>query len=968
VSLNNQFLADSFSSQCYQLLGYYSKKKRIKEWLPIDSILRSLVSVHTGDAEWSILNYAYQKMEQNAFKIADDLASYDLLFSKERYPSTIDYRLGRIHSEWISLNSRYKEWLSLPYYNRNTNFSLKQDFRDIIRHLNNEQDSLVKFNPYESNGYVPFRRTLFYRIYKETVLAYADWSINDHREGQAILPLKDFIFNRLIRQDIEPALKANTSPAISCTDINNLYSRLCQLYLNIGNGKEASAVSKAGIALINKHTKCTGSETLAALTNLFYLQTKADRLQGKYEMALKRTAVLKQWNPLPPSVKTSMNSWNWYIEVRLQEVYTLLEQKKLNVAVDSLTVLLNSVDPISNDSVDLLRSSYQWPQLQFISMQYMAKKGRWDAVRDYTLDALTVLEQDNHWENVSYYYDLQLLFFISKYRTEKVLLKNVINNLLFYTGRHLQHSFFMLTPEDRIRLYEQKLSVYFDVYHELVMSGLIDDDTTLKNNIINQSLSLKNGLIDANLLPNEVLAQNNEIAEIIEEIRTNRSKSNATLARWRMTTTADIDLASSDGAQLVWLTILENANLDSLSAFTGSKKIAAALKPNQVYVETVRYTNWLTDSASMYAAYVIKDGQLQTQQLFNEQQMLKLLRDPLASPQSGVLNGTNTRGFTLTKKDTSIKKFKPGSEDKLGKLVLSSLWKHISGKSQLLLVPDGLLNRISIAALEYQHKPLFTQFMLKQLSGSYVLHQKNKPFPIKGKALLAGGLNYGQLKPEVNINRLLNQKYSWQYLPATKKETEQLQAVFKTAGEEVNVLSGEAFHDSLITHLSNYDLIHLATHGFYVDSATATTFYDGRWNKEAIQNDPMMRCGIAVSNANFPNPKEHFTEGYLLGFELANTDLRKCYLISLSACETGLGDLRNNLGVDGLSRALKLGGARFLLISLWKVPDAPTAVFMQQFYKELFRLKDPAAALQSTQLFMSKKYDVADWAAFVLVE
>jgi CHAT domain-containing protein len=125
-----------------------------------------------------------------------------------------------------------------------------------------------------------------------------------------------------------------------------------------------------------------------------------------------------------------------------------------------------------------------------------------------------------------------------------------------------------------------------------------------------------------------------------------------------------------------------------------------------------------------------------------------------------------------------------------------------------------------------------------------------------------------------------------------------------------------------------------------------------------------------LSGANNPDTSGSSleTDGYLLGYEIANTDLRNCYLVSLSACETGLGDVRNNLGVDGLSRALKLGGARHLLISLWKVPDQPTSVFMQLFYKELFAGKIPAAALQSTQLTMSKTYKATDWAAFILVE
>lgn len=966
---NKQFLADSFASQCYQLLDYYISRKRISEWLPVDSVLRSVVSDANSNYDAAILTYANKKMQQGFYRIADDLAWYDILFSQSQFPSTTDHRLARIFSTWISLNSRYKEWLAIPYYNR-TEKIFREDFTDLFTQLNGEIDSLVKNNLYGNNNFIPYRRTLYFQIYKEAVLAYADWSISDHREGQAILPLKDFLLNRLIPNDIEPALKARVNPAVSCADVSNLHSKLAELYINMGNGKEASAVAKAGIEFIGKFKQCSEAEVSGSTAYLFYLRTKADRLQGKYESALRRSDLLKKWYPLPKlATKSEMNYWYWFIEARLQEVYTLLAQKKPEIAADSLNVLLEALSPIGNDSVSLLETSTQWPQLQFVTMQYMARRGKWEVARDYSLEALRILEQDNHWENAPFYYDLQLLYFIAKYRTEKVLLKHILYNMLFYTGRHLQHTFFMLTPEDRIRLYEQKLSVYFDIYHEILMSGLVNDDTTLKKKMIDQSLYLKNALVDANLLPTEVLAKSEELRSIVEDIRDLRNRSNITISRYRMLSQEDIELSSSDGAQLSWLTILQNANLDSLAAFTGWKKIAGTLKLNQVYVEAVRYTRWLTDSASMYAAYVISNNQLRTVQLFNEQAMLKLLKDPAASPQSGVLNATNTRGLSLTKKDTTVKKFKPVSEDKIGTLILSSIWQHLTGKTELLIVPDGLLNRVSIAALEYQHKPLFSTIKLKQLSGSYVLHQKQKDFPQNGKALLAGGLNYGELPSQPTTDRLLDKNYSWQYLPATKKEVDALQPIFTSAGEDVTVFSGFDFHDSLKDRLSDYNLIHLATHGFYVDSSVAKNFYSKKWNLEAVQNDPMMRCGIAVSHANFPDPDDTtFSEGHLLGFELANTDLRKCYLISLSACETGLGDLRNNLGVDGLSRALKLGGARYLLISLWKVPDEPTAVFMQQFYKTLFQLKDPTAALQSTQLFMSKKYGVADWAAFVLVE
>ncbi|HEX6914933.1 MAG TPA: CHAT domain-containing protein, partial [Chitinophagaceae bacterium] len=344
------------------------------------------------------------------------------------------------------------------------------------------------------------------------------------------------------------------------------------------------------------------------------------------------------------------------------------------------------------------------------------------------------------------------------------------------------------------------------------------------------------------------------------------------------------------------------------------------------------------------------------------------LKDRSASPQSGLLNTAGTRGLNIKgKADSASSKFRKGDIDRLGAYILTPLWKYLQGKRELLVVPDGLLNRVSIAALQWNRKNLFEYMLIRQLSGSNVLSGKPVELLKKSKALLAGSLRYdsdlyaGSLKP-------LNKNIKWNYLPGTATELGLLLPVFRSSGISTDTVTGYEFPDSARRRLSGYNIIHLATHGFYFDSSTVNTLYSQSYNLTAIRENPMMRCGIAMSYANTPPGKNFESDGYLFGFELANTDLRNCYLVSLSACETGLGDLRNNLGVDGLSRALKLGGARHLLISLWKVPDQPTAVFMQHFYKELFSGSTPAAALRSTQKMMSADYPVADWAAFILVE
>ena len=89
----------------------------------------------------------------------------------------------------------------------------------------------------------------------------------------------------------------------------------------------------------------------------------------------------------------------------------------------------------------------------------------------------------------------------------------------------------------------------------------------------------------------------------------------------------------------------------------------------------------------------------------------------------------------------------------------------------------------------------------------------------------------------------------------------------------------------------------------------------------------------------------------------------------LSACETGLGDVRDDEGVYGLQRAFRLAGAQNIVMSLWRVPDVQTREFMEKFYAALLENGDTRRALQSARQAMRKEYgNPYYWAGFVLLE
>ena len=91
---------------------------------------------------------------------------------------------------------------------------------------------------------------------------------------------------------------------------------------------------------------------------------------------------------------------------------------------------------------------------------------------------------------------------------------------------------------------------------------------------------------------------------------------------------------------------------------------------------------------------------------------------------------------------------------------------------------------------------------------------------------------------------------------------------------------------------------------------------------------------------------------------------------TLSACETGLGDINSSEGVFGLQRSFKLAGVENIIMTLWKIPDEKTQELMQLFYKNCFLGKSISQALKSAQEEMRNRYPNSPyyWAGFTLLQ
>lgn len=87
----------------------------------------------------------------------------------------------------------------------------------------------------------------------------------------------------------------------------------------------------------------------------------------------------------------------------------------------------------------------------------------------------------------------------------------------------------------------------------------------------------------------------------------------------------------------------------------------------------------------------------------------------------------------------------------------------------------------------------------------------------------------------------------------------------------------------------------------------------------------------AWEQGNAPLPSN---DGILSARELSRLDLRGTWLVVLSACDTGLGELRNGEGVLGLRRGFVQAGAQNLLMTLWPISDKWSVEIMKSFYEK----------------------------------
>lgn len=314
----------------------------------------------------------------------------------------------------------------------------------------------------------------------------------------------------------------------------------------------------------------------------------------------------------------------------------------------------------------------------------------------------------------------------------------------------------------------------------------------------------------------------------------------------------------------------------------------------------------------------------------------------------------------------------------------------IGDATQLLISPDGALNLIPFEALvDEQNRYLVERFSCTYLTSGRDLLRLQLPRASKSVALVLADPMFGEpeiaqvatahsnvelaalgrKRPSVTTRGDLTRIY-FASLGGTAKEAHAIKSLFP----EASVLMGLQATDSALKRVVAPRILHIATHGFFLQDANSTTDSVSNTNagrtrginaRVKIEN-PLLRSGLALAGANLSNRSND--DGILTALEASGLNLWGTKLVTLSACDTGVGEVKNGEGVYGLRRAFVLAGVETLVMSLWPISDYVTREMMAGYYKGLKQGQGRGEAMRHLQINMIKRKGREHpfyWASFI---
>jgi CHAT domain-containing protein len=326
--------------------------------------------------------------------------------------------------------------------------------------------------------------------------------------------------------------------------------------------------------------------------------------------------------------------------------------------------------------------------------------------------------------------------------------------------------------------------------------------------------------------------------------------------------------------------------------------------------------------------------------------------------------------------------------------------------SAVFVVPDAALHLVSLAALpvgvsQYlvETKPLIHYLSTERdlvpeqsQQGKGILVVGNPAFDQAGKLAVASNqqsapastatVTKGTLLRGTRSACGMFQTLHFSPLPGSQQEAENIVALWKqsSAGVGVQTMRGssvqpdsnellqmtgsEASPETFEQFSPGKRVLHVATHGFFLEgsceSAVQRRLDPSRRDESilpATAENPLLLSGLAFAGANRrASAKPEETDGILTAEQIAGINLAGVDWAVLSACNTGVGEIKVGEGVFGLRRAFQVAGAKTVIMSLWPVEDETTRQWMATLYREHFlNGKDTGESVRAASLHILRE-------------
>jgi CHAT domain-containing protein len=369
-----------------------------------------------------------------------------------------------------------------------------------------------------------------------------------------------------------------------------------------------------------------------------------------------------------------------------------------------------------------------------------------------------------------------------------------------------------------------------------------------------------------------------------------------------------------------------------------------------------------------YAAFIMRNGSIVMSKDLGEGEIIekaieawrKALRDPLRKDVAQLARAVDEK-------------------------VMQPLRPLLGDAKHLLISPDGFLNLIPFEALvDEKNKFLIENYALTYLTSGRDLLRMEVSRNVSGSPVIIADPLFGepeatqiakaepsrskanfrtQKRQSVTTGNDLSSVY-FSPLNATASEANAIRTQFPDS----LLLTGANATEAALKQVTAPKILHIATHGFFLtDQSSESNAKDTRAiNAKAKIENPLLRSGLALAGANLL--KSENEDGILTALEASGLNLWGTKLVTLSACDTGIGEVKNGEGVYGLRRAFVLAGTESLVMSLWPVSDLVTRELMTGYYKGLKQGLGRGEALRQVQLKMLKRKSRAHpfyWASFI---